>query len=427
MYYELENIILGNIIVDTKLYHQNAQLFNIHMFDDPSNILIYKAFTKIIKKGKEPDIVNIGKELGTKSKLSVKVVQLTSTSTLMPREFDSALQSLVESSKRKIVNEYLQEINNHVQNQSDIAVISDKINDLQNRLVDNHEDKDKTLIKQLVEFTEDLAVKINTEGITGITTGFKSLDDFTNGWQPTDLIIVGGASSMGKTSFAVTTAFNAARAKNPIAIFSYEMSSIQLLQRMVSIQSGVSSHWLRKGALDEQEIKKVNKAVGYIENLPLIIDDCNNTDLSYLLSKIKQYVHTNKIKLVLVDYLQLVTCKRSSREQEVSAVARALKNLAKELDIAIIALSQLNRGVSFRADSKPTMSDLRESGEIEQAADIVALIYRPEYYGLHEDETGNPTKGLAKVIFAKGRNIGVGEINLRFVAEQTKFEDYENI
>jgi len=173
-------------------------------------------------------------------------------------------------------------------------------------------------------------------------------------------------------------------------------------------------------------MKKINKSVTKIENLPIIIDDCNQTSLSYLLSKIKQYAITNKVELILVDYLQLVSASGGSREQEVSKVARALKNIAKELNVAIIALSQLNRGVGMRHNSKPTMADLRESGEIEQAADIVALIYRPEYYGLHEDESGNPTSGLAKIIFAKGRNIGVGEINLKFIANLTKFEDYES-
>ena len=193
---------------------------------------------------------------------------------------------------------------------------------------------------------------------------------------------------------------------------------------MVSLDSGIHSHWIRKGAIDEKEIKKINTSVGKIEKMPIIIDDCNQTSLSYLLSKIKQYVITNKVQLILVDYLQLVSTTGGSREQEVSKVARALKNIAKELNVAVIALSQLNRGVGMRNNSKPTMADLRESGEIEQAADIVALIYRPEYYGLYEDEQGNPTNGLAKIIFAKGRNIGVCEINLKFIADLTKFEDY---
>jgi replicative DNA helicase len=148
--------------------------------------------------------------------------------------------------------------------------------------------------------------------------------------------------------------------------------------------------------------------------------------LNYLLSKTRQYVHSCGIKLVFVDYLQLVTASvgsKGTREQEVSKVARALKNLAKELNITIVALSQLNRGVGFRSESKPTLSDLRESGEIEQAADIVALVYRPEYYGINQDESGNDTRGKAQIIFAKGRNIGVGVVTLNFISELTKFKE----
>ena len=424
MFYEIENMILGNIVQDPKKYFEHAQMFNPLMFEDVNNLFIYNAFVKIVKKGNEPDLISINKTIGQKKSINTHLVNLCSVPIMMPKEFQAGLQELYETSQRKMVHNTIIDINNSLQNHDSIDKVKTLVDTLQSKFNSPNDDKAKTLVTQLVEFTEDLHTKINTDGISGITTGFKSLDDFTNGWQKTDLIIIGGASSMGKTSFAVTTAFNAAKAKKPIAIFSYEMSSIQLLQRMVSLDSGIHSHWIRKGALDEKEIKKINTSVSKIEKMPIIIDDCNQTSLSYLLSKIKQYVITNKVQLILVDYLQLVSTTGGSREQEVSKVARALKNIAKELNVAVIALSQLNRGVGMRNNSKPTMADLRESGEIEQAADIVALIYRPEYYGLYEDEQGNPTNGLAKIIFAKGRNIGVGEINLKFIADLTKFEDY---
>ena len=159
----------------------------------------------------------------------------------------------------------------------------------------------------------------------------------------------------------------------------------------------------------------------------LILKKKQNYNISYLLSKIKQYVITNKVQLILVDYLQLVSTTGGSREQEVSKVARALKNIAKELNVAVIALSQLNRGVGMRNNSKPTMADLRESGEIEQASDVVILIYRPEYYGIEFNDNGTSAKNSATIIFAKGRNIGVGEVTLGFKNEITKFVDYETI
>ena len=426
MFYEIENMILGNIVQDSQKYYEHAQVFNPLMFEDINNLYIYKAFIKLIDNGVEPDIISLNKEIGNKKKLSQSLVSLVNQPLLMPSEFQTGMYQLYESSQRKLLASGVIDINNSLQNSESIDKIKDMVDSLQYKINNPNDNKQQTLLSQLVDFTEDLANKRSTEGISGITTGFGSLDDFTNGWQKTDLIIIGGASSMGKTSFAVTTAFNAALANKAIAVFSYEMSSLQLIQRMVSLDSGVHSHWIRKGALDDKEMKKINKSVAKIENLPIIIDDCHQTSLSYLLSKIKQYAITNKVELVLVDYLQLVSASGGSREQEVSKVARALKNIAKELNVAVIALSQLNRGVGMRHNSKPTMADLRESGEIEQAADIVALIYRPEYYGLHEDESGNPTSGLAKIIFAKGRNIGVGEINLKFIANLTKFEDYES-
>jgi len=425
MFYEIENMILGNIVQDSKKYFEHAQMFNPLMFEDVNNLYVYNAYVKLVNKGQEPDLISLSKAIGQKKSINSHIVNLCNAPLMMPKEFQAGLNELYETSQKRMVANTIANIHNSLQNDEEIAEIKRQVDDLQSKFNSPNEDKSKTLVSQLVEFSEDLSIKMNTDGISGITTGFKSLDDFTNGWQKTDLIIIGGASSMGKTSFAVTTAFNAAKDKKPIAIFSYEMSSIQLLQRMISLDSGVHSHWIRKGVLDDRELKKINRSIGRIEKMPIIIDDCNQTSLSYLLSKIKQYVITNKVELVLVDYLQLVSATGGSREQEVSKVARALKNIAKEMNVAVIALSQLNRGVGMRNNSKPTMADLRESGEIEQAADIVALIYRPEYYGLYEDEQGNPTSGLAKIIFAKGRNIGVGEINLKFIADLTKFEDYE--
>ena len=280
---------------------------------------------------------------------------------------------------------------------------------------------------QITNFLSDIELRMNTDGLLGIASGFQSIDKFTGGWQETDLIIIGGASSMGKTSFALALAYNATKYTNtPTVIFSYEMSAIQLLRRITSMESAIDNKYITNGTLDDKELKKVHDSITNLERLPLFIDEGNVTSLAYLSYRIKEYVKNKEVKLVLVDYLQLVThnSKAGNREQEVGKVARTLKNLAKELNITIIALSQLNRGVGMRNNSRPTLSDLRESGEIEQAADIVMLIYRPEYYGIEFNDNGVSSKGTASIIFAKGRNIGVGEITLKFISEITKFTEY---
>ena len=282
--------------------------------------------------------------------------------------------------------------------------------------------------EQLNGLLKSIEHKMNNKGLNGITTGFESLDKFTGGWQETDLVIVGGASSMGKTSLALAFAFNSAFfGKTPTCLFSYEMSSQQLLSRLVSSDSGIDNKWILKGTLDQTELSKIHESVARIERVPLYVDECSSSSLKYLLNRIRQYVITKKVKLFMVDYLQLVSNdkKGRSREQEVSEVARALKNIAKELNITIIALSQLNRGVGQRSESRPTIADLRESGEIEQAADVVVLVYRPEYYGITQDDKGNSTDGLAEIIFAKGRNIGTGVLGLKFQRELTKFHEIQ--
>ena len=284
----------------------------------------------------------------------------------------------------------------------------------------------------IIELTEHLRDTIHmiernslSPGLSGITSGFESIDKFTGGWQPQDLIIVGGASSMGKTSFALALAHNAAKSGHGTVVFSYEMSSTQLVSRLLSAETCIDNRYLIKGTLTDEEWRSIHSATGVIEKAPLYIDECKSTELRYLLNKVRQYVITRDVKLVMIDYLQLVSNmqKGRSREQEVSVIARSLKNLAKELDITVIALSQLSRGVERNEGSRPMLSNLRESGEIEQAADAVVFVYRPEYYNIFADDEGNNVENMAEIIFAKGRNIGIGSKWLRWINYLTKFED----
>ena len=230
---------------------------------------------------------------------------------------------------------------------------------------------------------------------------------------------------MGKTAIATNMAYNSAKMDYPSVVFSYEMGYKQIYNRIVSSNTGIDNKWIMKGAITSDDRAKIQDAVNDLSNIPLYIDECNDSSLTYLSNKIRQYVMSEGVKIVYVDYLQLITNRiyTKSREQEISSISRTLKALSKELQIPVIALSQLNRGVEQRPDKRPMLSDLRESGAIEQDADIVSFLYRPEYYGIYQDADGNDTAGMTEYIIAKGRSIGTGTIKLMFKKETTKFEE----
>ena len=274
----------------------------------------------------------------------------------------------------------------------------------------------------------------NQEGLSGVSTGFQKLDDLTSGWQPSDLIIIAARPGMGKTALTLSMARNIAVTKQiPVAFFSLEMSSVQLITRLISAETGLSSEKLRTGKLADHEWKQLNVKVGDLEKAPLFIDDTPALSIFDLRAKARRLASQHGIKLIVVDYLQLMTAgssnKAGNREQEISTISRNLKSLAKELEIPVIALSQLSRAVETRGGTKrPQLSDLRESGAIEQDADIVSFIYRPEYYGIEEwdDEDHTPSAGQAEFIVAKHRNGGLDNIRMKFVGNLGKFEDLEN-
>jgi replicative DNA helicase len=268
------------------------------------------------------------------------------------------------------------------------------------------------------------------DGFSGVPTGFTRLDELTQGWQPSDLIIIASRPAMGKTAFVLTMARNMAIDHNrPVAFFSLEMSSEQLVTRLFMSESGLSGDKLRSGKLDTDEWNHLRKSIQGLINAPIYIDDTPGLSIFELRSKVRRLHTTHHIQCAVIDYLQLMSGPpetRGFREQEVAAISRSLKGIAKELNIPIIALSQLNRGVETRSgtNKRPALSDLRESGAIEQDADIVAFIHRPEYYGITQDEDGNSLAGLTEFIVAKHRNGAVDDVKLKFRAAQAKFTDY---
>ena len=266
------------------------------------------------------------------------------------------------------------------------------------------------------------------DGLSGVPSGFSNIDHITLGWQAADMIIVAARPSMGKTAFVLSMARNMSiDHKVPVAFFSLEMPSVQLVKRLMMNESGVASNKIRGGKkLEPHEWTQIETSIRNLVEAPLFIDDTPALSIYEFRSKARRLVLSHNIKIIIIDYLQLMTgppeTQKSIREQEVSAISRALKSIAKELNVPIIALSQLNRSVETRGGNKrPQLSDLRESGAIEQDADLVLFIHRPEYYGITEDEQGENLRGLAEIIIAKHRNGETGDVKLKF--HQAKFTD----
>jgi len=278
--------------------------------------------------------------------------------------------------------------------------------------------------KQLMEASK------RTDGLSGVPSGFTNLDRLTLGWQKSDLIIIAARPAMGKTAFVLSMARNMAVDHNvPVAVFSLEMSSVQLINRIISSEAEIESPVLKTGKLSEEQFSHLEEKIKVLEKAPMFIDDTPALSINEFRSKIRRLREVNKIQIAIIDYLQLMTTgtNMQSREQEVSTISRSLKAIAKEAGIPIIALSQLSRQVEQRGgDKRPQLSDLRESGAIEQDADMVIFIHRPEYYGLKDDGNGNSTVGLAEIIVAKHRNGAVEDVRLEFKSQFTRFCDPED-
>ena len=418
---EMEQMLLGRIMSYPKEYYDNHSLISKDIFRDPLNKKIYSIVSDRLDKGNKLDIV----VLSSLIKDSLADYRIAECYAKDFSHHDTKHMVLYLSSEEKKVRlKKVVEMTNNKINKGDDLFETLEFIESEIKIISDVRDSDMPDIKkQLKVLHDDIQRRMSSDDMVGLPTGFQSVDKFTGGWQETDFIVIGGASSMGKTSLGLSFCYNCAKAGVPSAIFSYEMGDTQLLQRLVSLESLVNNRYIMKGTLQDDELKRVDRAIGKLENTTLFIDECKDSSLRYLLNKIRQYVITKQVKFVLVDYLQLVKGSGSSREQEVALVARELKNIAKELNITVVALSQLSRGVERKEGCRPGLSDLRESGEIEQASDIVMLVYRPEYYGIMQDDSGNNTEGLVDLIFAKGRNIGTGTLPLKFQKEYTRFSD----
>jgi replicative DNA helicase len=314
-----------------------------------------------------------------------------------------------------------------------LDVAESKLFELSNSFVKgNYEDIGNVLV-QSVNRIEELRNK--KDDISGVASGFRELDAITNGWQPTDLIIIAARPAVGKTAFALNLARNAAMHPTnptPVGVFSLEMSNPQLVQRILSAQSDVHMEKISRGRLEDHEMEQLySKGVKALSEAPIYLDDTPSLNVFELRAKCRRMVSRNKVGMIIIDYLQLMSGggenKGMNREQEISGISRALKGLAKELKVPVLALSQLSRAVESRKEGNkiPQLSDLRESGAIEQDADMVMFIYRPEYYEINSDEMGQSVKGETHIKIAKHRNGSLDTVKLKALLHVQKFIDWD--
>ena len=438
---DLEEAVLGAMLIDKKGVDEVIDLLQPEAFYKTAHQYIFESIFNLFQNSQPIDLLTVSADLRKKGKLDVAggdfyLIQLTqkiASSAHIEFHARIILQKYIQRSLIRISNEIIE---SSYKESIDVFDLLDeaesKLYDITQGNIKKSSDTAQNLVMLAKKKIEEIA---NQEGLSGVSTGFQKLDDLTSGWQPSDLIIIAARPGMGKTALTLSMARNIAVTKQiPVAFFSLEMSSVQLITRLISAETGLSSEKLRTGKLADHEWKQLNVKVGDLEKAPLFIDDTPALSIFDLRAKARRLASQHGIKLIVVDYLQLMTAgssnKAGNREQEISTISRNLKSLAKELDIPVIALSQLSRAVETRGGTKrPQLSDLRESGAIEQDADIVSFIYRPEYYGIEEwdDEDHTPSAGQAEFIVAKHRNGGLDNIRMKFVGNLGKFEDLENL
>jgi replicative DNA helicase len=281
-------------------------------------------------------------------------------------------------------------------------------------------------VKEALELIE--AIHSKSLANVSVPSGFFALDDLLGGFQKSDLIIVAARPSMGKTAFALSFARNAAIDHGiPIGIFSLEMSTVQLATRLISAEARINAHSIRTGKFKAEDGAKISRTVHKLTSAPMYIDDTPGLSILEMRAKCRRLKAEKNVGMIIVDYLQLMSAGRhlDSREREISLISRSLKNLAKEINVPVVALSQLNRAVESTSDKRPMLSHLRESGSIEQDADVVLFLYRPEVYGITAYPDGSPTEGVGEVIVGKQRNGPIGDVKLRFLKDYARFENLD--
>lgn len=436
---DLEEAVLGAIMLEKDAVISVLDILKPESFYKESHQKIFKAIVELSMRQEPIDLLTVTEELKKMGWLDeiggpYYITQLTSK---------VASAAHVEFHSRIIAQKYIQreliKVSTDIQQKAfdDSIDVDDLLDYAESEMFKVAEGSIKkemqpvnVLIKEAIQQIQDAGKR--EDHLSGVPSGFTKLDRITSGWQRSDLVIIAARPSMGKTAFVLSMTRNmAVEHKRAVALFSLEMSSLQLVNRLICAETELSSERIRNGKLEPYEWEQLERRIKNLVDAPIYIDDTPAISVFELRAKCRRLKQQYDVDIIIIDYLQLMTTNidtRGSREQEVSHISRSLKVIAKELNVPIIALSQLNRSVEVRSGTKrPQLSDLRESGAIEQDADIVLFIHRPEKYGFIEDEEGNSLRGIAEIIIAKHRNGALDDVRLRFKDEFAKFQDLEEL
>ncbi len=434
----LEEAVLGALMLDKDALPVVIDVLQSESFYSDAHKAIYKAMLNLFERSQPVDMLTVTEELkkaGDLEKIggAYYLVELTNRVASAANIEYHARIIAQKHIQRELIRVSTKTIKDAFEETTDVFQLLDEAEQglfsiTQQNLSRGYEGM-SSLLSQFQKKMEELTTR--EDGLTGVPTGFTDLDRLTSGWQGSDLIIVAARPGMGKTSFTLALAKNAAMDfQKPVALFSLEMSNVQLVQRLISLEAEIPGTKMRNGNLEDYEWQQLHSAIEKMSEVPIFIDDTPGINIFELRAKCRRLKMQHDIQMIVIDYLQLMTGKSDkggNREQEISGISRALKGLAKELNVPVIALSQLSRAVESRGGSKrPMLSDLRESGAIEQDADIVSFIYRPEYYGILEDEEGTSLKGTAEIIVAKHRNGALETVKLKWIDTFAKFDNMDD-
>ena len=434
---DMERVVLGALMVDKDAFSIVSELLHPDTFYEPRHQKIYQAIQTLNMNENPVDIITVTEELRREGTLEsiggpAYIVELSSNVASSANiEYHARILS------QKFLARQLISFASTIETKAfdETVDVNDLMQEAEGNLFElsqRNMKKDYVQIDSVVSKAMEILQKAsaNAGGMTGVPTGYTKLDEKTSGWQASDLVIIAGRPAMGKTAFALSLAKNiAVDARIPTAFFSLEMSNVQLVNRLISNVCEIPGNKMLNGQLSPDEWSKLDKNMGTLNGAPLYIDDTPGLSIFELRTKARRLVKEKDVKIIMIDYLQLMNAngmKFGSRQEEVSKISGSLKGLAKELDIPILALSQLNRTVENREGlegKRPQLSDLRESGSIEQDADMVLFVHRPEYYHIFEDEKGNNLRGMAQIIIAKHRKGATGDVLLDFKGEFTRFQN----
>ncbi len=440
---DIEKVTLGALMIDEDAFSVVSEILRPETFYEPRNQKIYRAIQSLNMNEKPVDIMTVTEQLKRDDELE----------NVGGPTYIAEISSLVASSahieyhahilQQKFLARQLISFASVIETKAfdetvDVDSLMQEAEGALFELSQKNMRQDYTQIDPVITNAMEIIQKAasNKDGLTGVPSGFTKLDDITSGWQPSDLIIIAGRPAMGKTSFALSIAKNiAVDHGQPIAFFSLEMNNVQLVNRLISNVCEIMGSKILSGQLDDEEWRRLDKNIRNLMGAPVYVDDTPGLSIFELRTKARRLVREKGVKIIMIDYLQLMNAngmKFGNRQEEVSTISRSLKGMAKELNIPIIALSQLNRSVDTRDSTKgidgkrPQLSDLRESGAIEQDADMVLFVHRPEYYHLYADENGRDLRGMAQIIIAKHRKGATGDVLLTFKGEYTRFANPED-